>query len=91
MRVFAKTPDEVLDYGWDWSQWLGGDTIQTSVWVVDAGLTVPAQGNDSTSTTLWAGAGTLGMRYKCANRIITVGGRTAVRTFHIEIVENKYA
>lgn len=91
MKVFAKTPDEILDYGWDWASWLGGDTIQASVWVIDAGLAVPAQGNDSASATLWAGAGSLGARYKCANRITTAGGRTAARTFYIEIIAERYA
>lgn len=91
MKVFAKTPDEILDYGWDWTSWLGGDTIQASLWVVDTGLTLPAQGNDGVSTALWASAGVLGTRYKCANRITTVGGRTAARTFYIEIVAERYA
>lgn len=95
MRVFVKTLDEALDYGFNWSKWLAkvNDTIQSSTWTVDAGLSVAQQSNDDTTTKLWPqeNTGTEGTRYACKNKITTAGGRKATRTFYIEIVAERAA
>lgn len=91
MKIFPKTAGEVLDYGWNWSAWLAGDTIATSTWTVTAGLTVVSQGNDSASSSVFVSGGTADAVYKLTNRITTDGGRTAERTSAIKIVEERYA
>lgn len=92
MKEFVKTPNEVLDYGWDCAKWIPvGDYIVTSTWIVDAGITVMAQGNDNTSTSVWLSLGTVAGRYACTNRIVTFHGRTIERTFYVRIVDLRYA
>jgi hypothetical protein len=92
MKVYAKTPAEILDYGWNWGRWLGTDTILSSVWIVPAGLTVVSAGNDATTVSFFASGGVLGdARRIVTNRITSVGGRTTERVFAVDIVEYKAA
>ena len=39
LETFVKDPDEKLDYGFDWANALGSDTISASTWVVPSGIT----------------------------------------------------
>ena len=55
---FVKDPDEVLDYSIDWSTWLDSDTISSSSWTVESGITKDSDSNDTTSTTIWLSGGT---------------------------------
>lgn len=53
-NTFFKDPDAVLDYGVDWTAWLGSDTIVTSTWVVSpTGLTAERGANTPRTTTIW--------------------------------------
>jgi len=71
-----KDPNSKVDYLWDWSDWLKtGDTIQTSVWTVPAGLVKESEAATTTTTTVWLSGGTLGETYLVTNRITTVQGR----------------
>jgi hypothetical protein len=85
--LFYKDPDAKLDYGFDWATWLGSDTISSSSWTVDAGLTQVSDTNDTTTTTVWLEGGTVGVSYKAVNRIVTVGGREEDRTLWIVVQE----
>ncbi len=86
----AKAPTEVLDYGLDWNApgelWLGSDTIASSAWTVDAGLTKGATSNTLTTASVWLSGGALGTSYTVTNTITTAGGRTGVRSFRVVIV-----
>jgi len=84
---FVKDPSAVLDYGFDWSAWLATDTISTSTWTVDAGITQGTTSNTTTTTTVWLSAGTSGTTYKAANRITTAGGRTNERTLYVIVTD----
>lgn len=86
-RRFTKDPDAVLDYGFDWTSWLDGDTISTSAWSADAGITVDSDSNNTTSTTVWLSGGTAGTTYEVTNQITTAAGRTDDRTIRIKVVE----
>jgi hypothetical protein len=73
---FAKDPADNSDWGFNWATLLNGDTIATSVWTVaPAGLTVGAESNTATLTTIWLAGGTLGENYTLTNTITTAGGR----------------
>lgn len=85
--TFLKDPDAVLDYVIDWSTWLNGDTIATSVWTVPSGITQDSESESSTLATIWLSGGTVGETYQVRNRITTAGGRTEDRTIRIEIVQ----
>lgn len=87
---YTKPAAAVLDYGRDWSDWLPtGDTIATSTWAVDAGLTLGAHDHDDTSTRVWLSGGTVGEAYWATNRITTAGGRTDERAIQVRIVDRR--
>lgn len=83
----TKDPDAVLDYVIDWETYLDGDTIATSEWEVDDGITKDSDTNDTTTATIWLSGGTAGEDYEVTNRITTAGGRTDDRTIKIKIKE----
>lgn len=87
MKTFWKDPDSVLDYVIDWSDWLDGDTISTSSWSVDSGITLESDTNTTTTATAWLSGGTVGETYQCRNRIVTAGGRTVDRSIAVSIKE----
>jgi len=85
---------ELLDYGWDWATWLGGDTIAASAWeLVAAGestaLTIDSHTHDADGSTVWldAGASADDDAAYVRNSIQTAAGRTAVRTFGLRVVD----
>lgn len=81
-----KDPDAVLDYSWDWTAWLGDDTIVTSEWFVE-GATVDSDSHDTKTTTVWLSGGTVGDQITAMNRVTTAGGRTDDRTRSIPVRE----
>lgn len=85
--IFVKDPNAVLDYYVDWTRWLNGDTIATSVWAVTAGLTVANDTHTPTAATVWLSGGVMGETYRVTNRITTAGGRTEDRSFDVKIAE----
>ncbi len=59
MIAYTKDPDAIKDYGWDWSEFLGQDTISASTWSVDTGITVDDDDFDTTTATVWLSGGAL--------------------------------
>jgi hypothetical protein len=87
-----QDPSAVLDWGTNWSAWLGTDTISTSTWSVTetspvgaTALTLATSTHDATTTTIWLSGGALDARYRITNRIVTAGGRTDDRSFYVTI------
>jgi hypothetical protein len=79
--LYRKDPDETLDYGVDWSAWLGGDLIQSSVWTASpAGITLGVSTNTATATAVWVSGGSVGSSYDVVNRITTLAGRVKDQT-----------
>jgi hypothetical protein len=85
MSTFIKDPDAVLDYVFDWSSWLGTDTISVSAWTADSGLTVDSSTNTTTTATVWLSGGTAGEVYEVVNHITTAAGREDDRTMKIKV------
>jgi hypothetical protein len=82
--LFYKDPDEVRDYLRDWTLKLGDDTITTSTWTLDDGITLVSESHtDLTATARISGGPTIGVTYKAVNRVVTAGGRTFDKTFKI--------
>lgn len=84
--LFVKAPTEVLDFTVTWTSWLtGGETIATSTWAADAGITIDSDTNTGTVATVWLSAGTLGNSYDITNTIVTDNAtpRTGVRVITI--------
>lgn len=82
-----KDPEATREYQIDWSQWLGADTILTSVWIVPAGLSNAGDSNTTTAATIFVSGGTVGEVYELVNRITTAGGHATDRTIKILIVQ----
>ena len=85
LTYFTKDPDAVLDYLWDWTAWLDGDTITSAIATADAGLTVESSSNTTTAVTVWVSGGTAGETYSLTCTIDTAGGRTDERTSRIRV------
>lgn len=87
MKGFIKDPDATLDYSFDWGPWLGNDTIISSTWTVESGLTiVPASESfDDTTTTVFITAGAVGENYTLKNNISTNASRTDERSIEIRV------
>ena len=82
---FTKDPQSTLDYQFDWTDWLGGDEIATSLWIVPVGLTQSNATHTTTVATVFLAGGYLGVIYVVTNRITTSLGRTAERSIVIRI------
>ena len=91
-----KDPSAVLDYVFDWTEWLAtGETIavdsETSEKLItitaDTGITVDSWTEDDGKVTVWLSGGTAGINYKVACKITTSAGRTDERTIWIKVVE----
>ena len=87
IHTFTKDPNAVLDYTINWSLYLGSDTISTSTFTVEAGLTKNSESNTTTTSTVWLSGGTDGTNYSVACRIVTAAGRTDDRTFRVTVGE----
>ena len=84
-----KSPASVLDYVYDVSAELGTDTIATSTWVLDAGITKDSDINTATASTIWISGGTAGQTYSVANTIVTAAGRTHHKAFYLRVQEQR--
>lgn len=96
-----KTPAELLDYTINWRDtsdatfdplFESGETISTSTWSAESGITIgtPVSTNTTTTSTVWISGGTVrGNPYKVTNTVTTSAGRTYTRTLYIHIVETR--
>lgn len=84
-----KDPNAELDYVMDWSEWLTdiSDTLASSDWTAETGITIESDSNTTTRTTVWLSGGTANETYRVTNRIVTTGGRTDDRSILIRVVE----
>jgi hypothetical protein len=74
-KTKIKDPDSVLDYAFDWTEWLGTDNISTSSWTVPLGLAEVTNTKTAKTATVWLSGGTAGSRYIITNQITTAAGR----------------
>jgi hypothetical protein len=85
---YIKDPSAKLDYQVDWSSWLAAsETISTSTWVVQSGITqtTPSPSNTTTTATIWLSGGTAGTEYTITNHIVTNQGREDERSFVVNV------
>jgi len=87
-----KDPSAVLDYVFDWTEWLAtGETIAETITdhtiTADTGITVDSSAESDGKVTVWLSGGTAGINYKVACLITTTAGRTDERTIWIKVVE----
>jgi len=92
LKVYEKTTEEVLFYGWDYIDALpSGDTITSSVWTVDSGITKLSEGVQGLETEIMIGGGTLGEGYKAKNVVTgSPSGTVLARTIQVVIVSDRF-
>lgn len=85
---FIKDPDAVLDFSWDWSDWLSpiSDTIASQTFQL-SGITKDSHSQIGGVVTAFLSGGTAGALATATCRIVTAGGRTDDRTIYIRIKE----
>ncbi|MFF7476569.1 hypothetical protein [Streptomyces sp. NPDC008092] len=87
---FAKDPAALLDYSWDWSDWLAdtADTISSATVTVPSGLTAvgsPVIGD--TLVTQRVSGGALNVSYRMVCQITTAGGLIDERSIYLAIAD----
>jgi hypothetical protein len=88
--TIQKDPDAVLDYTWDWTDYmaaLSGDTIIGANIIADAGLTVVSSSVVGATVIAYIGGGVSGQIYRVTCRITTLGLRTDDRSFYIRVLD----
>jgi len=87
--IFEKDPSDVLDYKFDWSDWLGDDdAIITSTLTVATGLTKNSDTRTDSAVIVWLSGGSVHKTYTVTNRIITSGGRTKDQSFRVKVEDH---
>jgi hypothetical protein len=91
-----KDPSAVLDYVFDWTEWLAtGETIAVDsetgkkliTITADTGITVDSSTEDDGKVTVWLSGGTAGTTYRVECLITTSVGRTDERSLWITVQE----
>ena len=91
-----KDPSAVLDYAFDWKEWLAtGETIAVDsetgekliTITADTGIAVDSSTEDAGKVTVWLSGGTAGINYRVACLITTSAGRTDERTIWIKVTD----
>lgn len=85
---YVKTPSGLLDYTWDWTDWLAAisDTIDTATVAVPAGLTAVGEAVvDNGYVTQEVSGGTLNVTYTMVCQVKTEGGLIDERNIYLKI------
>ncbi len=86
--LYLKDVNAVLDWEFDWSDWLtGAETISSRTVTVQTGLTKDSDTASTTAVLVWLSGGTAGSTYTVACRIVTSASRTDERTIRISVRE----
>lgn len=80
-----KTPTSVLKYSFDWSDWLDGATIQSSVWSAPSGITASGVAPVGPVTAVSMSGGTERTAYRAQNTVTSSAGETDTRSLLIVV------
>ena len=88
--AFTKDPAAVLDYKWDWSDWLAtSETIASHTIAAVSGITLDSSSitDTNTSVTAWYSSGTALTDYEVTCHVITSDSREDDRTVTLKVRE----
>jgi len=88
LASFTKTTNSVLDYSFDWTDWLGDTyTIASSTWSIPDDLVLDSSESSTRQTTAYISGGVNRASYQITNKIVTNGDDplTAERSFKLTI------
>jgi hypothetical protein len=90
--TFIKDPEAVLDYEWNWANWLQEGEIISTAAVVVAGVSPELVCDDfehmDNTVTCWLSGGSEGAGYAVVCTVTTNQDRTEERTIYI-VVQNR--
>ena len=89
---YVKDPDSVLDFGFNWTDWLkegGEDTIETYFLYPYGDITIDSHSEDTGIVTMWLSGGKVGTTCRIICRVVTSNGRTEDQTMEIRIRNKK--
>ena len=88
MPSYRQDPDAVLDYTFNWSDWLdGSDELASHTIDAEDGITVDSSSHTATAVTVWLSGGTVGEDYSVTCHITTNDGRADDRTMTLRVRE----
>lgn len=86
-----KAANATLDYTWDWTSWLGTDSIATATVTADADLSVQSttiSSGHSVTAIISGGLNTpIGTAKRAVCKIVTTNGRTEERSIYLKMVQ----
>lgn len=83
---YLKDPSAVLDWWFDWTDWLASDErIADHTITGETGITVDSSTENAGKVNVWLSGGTAGENYKVACLIVTSAGRIDERTIWIKV------
>jgi len=92
--TIKKDPEAVLDYIWNWTDWLalsGADTILTATVTADVGLTMASSSviDSNRRVQAFLSGGTDGVTYKVKCHITTAAVRTEDRVIYVKCKQDR--
>jgi hypothetical protein len=85
VEASPKDPQAVVDYTFNWSDWLAsGETISSYTVTVD-GVTLDSDSQTTTAVTAWLSGGAAGTNATINCQIVTSASRTDERTALVKI------
>lgn len=77
MKTFEKDPVDVLDYEWNWENWIGTDTIESVTVSIENGPgTITDVSFTLNKVTVWISGGAVNQSSVVSCKITTTQGRT---------------
>lgn len=80
-----KDPEAREPFSVEWADWLNGEALQTSAWIVPAGLTQDTAGTNGTKAQVFLSGGQRGKTYRVTNRVTAASGRGTDQSFDLVI------
>lgn len=85
---FEKDPNAILDWLFDWSDWLhDGETIVSTTVTPASGITVNSTSHSDTGVVVFLAGGSAGSVYRVSCLITTSQSRTDERSINVRVVE----
>lgn len=89
MSFYLKDPQSRVDYAIDWSPYLDGQTIETSLWLVapdeDGGIMAEETSFEPARTAARLAGGMTGHSYSVSNQVTFSDGTTDVRSITLRV------
>ena len=89
MSFYLKDPQSRVDYAIDWSPYLDGQTIETSLWRVvpdeEGGIVAEEVSFESARTAARLAGGVTGHNYSVSNEVTFSDGTTDVRSITLRV------